>query len=43
MQAYTTQYNANNYTLIVHDLLSSPITVANLSVLQITYTISITT
>jgi len=34
-----TQY----YVLIVHDLLSSPITVANLSVLQITYTISITT
>jgi len=29
--------------LIVHDLLSSPITVANLSVLQITYTFSVTT
>jgi len=32
-----------DYVLIVHDLLSSPITVANLSVLQITYTISVTT
>ena len=31
------------YALIVHDLLSSPITVPNLSILQITYTISVTT
>jgi len=38
--------NNNNdvdYALIVHDLLSSPITVANLSILSITYTISVTT
>jgi len=32
-----------NYVLIVHDLLSSPITVANLSILQVIYTISVTT
>jgi len=32
-----------DYVLIIHDLLSSPITVANLSILQITYTISVTT
>jgi len=31
------------YVLIIHDLLSSPITVPNLSILSITYTISITT
>jgi len=46
IQALTTN-NTNNgttdYVLIVHDLLSSPITVANLSVLEITYTISVTT
>jgi len=33
----------NGVTMIVHDLLSSPVTVPNLSILQITYTISITT
>jgi len=32
-----------DYVLIVHDLLSSPITVANLSILQVIYTISVTT
>jgi len=39
------QNNNNNgdSVLIVHDLLSSPITVPNLSILQITYTISVTT
>jgi len=31
------------YALIAHDLLSSPVTVPNLSILQITYTISVTT
>jgi len=31
------------YVLIIHDLLSSPVTVPNLSILQITYTISVTT
>ena len=35
--------NTNDSVLITHDLLSSPITVANLSILEITYTISITT
>ena len=35
--------NTTAYVLIIHDLLSSPITVANLSILQITYTISVTT
>jgi len=34
---------ANGIALIVHDLLSSPVTVPNLSILQITYTISVTT
>ena len=33
----------NGVTLIVHDLLSSPVTVPYLSILQITYTISVTT
>jgi len=33
----------NGVTLIVHDLLSSPVTVPNLSILQITYTISVST
>ena len=32
-----------DYVLIIHDLLSSPVTVPNLSILQITYTISVTT
>jgi len=34
---------AIQYALMIHDLLSSSITVPNLSILQITYTISITT
>jgi len=40
-----TDNNSNklDYVLIIHDLLSSPLTVANLSILGITYTISITT
>jgi len=38
-----TNSGTNDHALIVHDLLSSPITVANLSILQITYTISVTT
>jgi len=33
----------NGVTMIVHDLLSSPVTVPNLSILQITYTFSVTT
>jgi len=33
----------NDYILIIHDLLSSSVTVPNLSILQITYTISVTT
>jgi len=43
IQAETDNTSAPDYVLIVHDLLSSPITVANLSILQITYTISVTT
>jgi len=35
--------DSQDYVLIIHDLLSSPITIANLSVLEITYTLSITT
>jgi len=41
--AFTDTSSGYDYVLLVHDLLSSPITVANLSVLQITYTISVTT
>ena len=46
--SYTTAYQTsssdiNVYVLLIHDLLSSPITVPNLSILQITYTISVTT
>jgi len=44
IQVYVDNTNGNaSYVLIVHDLLTSPITVANLSILQITYTISVTT
>jgi len=44
IQAYITANGpTNTYVLLTHDLLSSPITIANLSILQITYTISVTT
>jgi len=36
-------YYTTTFVLIAHDLLSSPVTVPNLSILQITYTISVTT
>jgi len=39
----TNYSGGNSFILIIHDLLSSPITVPNLSILLITYTISITT
>jgi nitrate reductase NapAB chaperone NapD len=39
----TLNNNNTEYVLIIHDLLSSAVTVPNLSILQITYTISVTT
>jgi len=40
----TEVWSVNSYTiLIIHDLLSSPITIPNMSILSITYTISVTT
>jgi len=35
--------NFNNFVLLIHDLLSSPITIPNGGVLAVTYTISVTT
>jgi len=39
----STEAAITDHALIIHDLLSSPVTVPNLSILQITYTISVTT